>query len=605
MIEDVSPISKSWFHLLFVMTCLEDLPECSPALLFAKQLRELTSTFEMVLQENRLFRETLRTGDPSQHAQSFDDPIPCEVPRRTTKISSFFRYGDIDKTEEIDMQTASSEHVCFDQPDFIETPLDQNPTFDASISEASKVSHFDGLCDEHKTLPTEPPSLQAFEELMEGRDSVLEIEIPDSPSKKGNNCSFKASSNSNQSTTSPQDQLNSEEDHDNQSDRSNSKELSPSPVGKPRISRSKSNALLSQILSESKSEMQRAQMNWTARLRDATWSFWEKPDACMTNQVFHMAYNFIIVLSVCSPIAASTNISAEAKERLSNVDLGFTVVFSIELFLKLLSCPALPCYLKSVYTLIDLVVVIVGYINLAFDGSGSMILQLLRTQMPILRLLKITRHSSKWRLLLYAMRNCVAALLVPIYLLLLMVVFSGSLHFWIDQNFACISTSTQTCEKGTDPAFQSIPEAMWFVLVTIATVGYGDLVPHTVPGKILASMQIVMGVCYMAMPITIIGANFSKVWSERHQFLIRDKLTSSAVQVDVEKMRQVFELFDYEEQGALSEEAFVSFMDCFQLDISKTGIRELFNAIDVDGSKEISFDEFLEFVFPEQTAKQH
>lgn len=195
------------------------------------------------------------------------------------------------------------------------------------------------------------------------------------------------------------------------------------------------------------------------------------------------------------------------------------------------------------------------------------------------------------------MRNSVASLLVPMYLLLLMVVFSGSLHYWIDQNFACIEDS---CLDADRPAFSSTPHAMWFVIVTVATVGYGDIVPHTVPGKVLASLQIVMGVCYMAMPITIIGNNFSQVWADRHRLLIQDKFLTSDVHVDMKKLRKIFDVFDPAGKGCLSSDDFVLFIECLQVDISKSAIRDLFIAIDFDRSQQISFDEFREYVFPDQ-----
>ncbi|CAE8610845.1 unnamed protein product [Polarella glacialis] len=334
----------------------------------------------------------------------------------------------------------------------------------------------------------------------------------------------------------------------------------------------------------------------------AVWRFIDQPDGGLANQLFHTFYNMLIALSVLSPIIASTPISQAAKTDLRVADLIFTIMFTMEILIKLACCPNRRVFMESMYTVIDFAVVIAGYINVAFSEPENIMLQLVASQVPILRLLKITRHSTGWHLLVISMKNCIAPLLVPLYLLLLMVVFSGSLHYWMDLNFGCVDSD---CEEIDRPAFRSIPHAMWFVIVTLASVGYGDVVPHTDLGKVLASIQIVGGVCFIAMPLSIIGRNFTKVWDDRHRLIMRRKLISRSNGMDMDEMKHMFYELDGDGSEAITFEEFAPFVESLQLGVSKRALHDLFKAIDIDGSRSISFAEFEDFLFPGEEAKNH
>lgn len=337
--------------------------------------------------------------------------------------------------------------------------------------------------------------------------------------------------------------------------------------------------------------------NRLLEIMHAVFYFLEQPDGGLANRIFGAFYSLLIVVSVCGPIAATTDLSADTKAKVELLDTLFTVLFSIELAIKVACCPRRCHYLTSVYTMIDCLTVCAGYVPIIWAHSKSMWVALIATQVPILRLMKIARHSTGWRLLLHSMEQCLEPLLVPLYLMLLMVVFSGSLHFWIDGHFACGTGedgSLETCEAGTTPAFGSIPEAMWFDLVTMTTVGYGDIVPHTNFGKVLAALQIVAGICYMAMPLSIIGNIFSQVWSDRYRLQLHDKLKESGATHMY--LQEVFESLDDDKSGEVSFDEFVPFIHKLNLGLSDRTIRDVFNEIDVDKSRSINFDEFADYV---------
>eukprot|EP00445_Apocalathium_hangoei_P080938 CAMPEP_0204192882 /NCGR_PEP_ID=MMETSP0361-20130328/61231_1 /ASSEMBLY_ACC=CAM_ASM_000343 /TAXON_ID=268821 /ORGANISM="Scrippsiella Hangoei, Strain SHTV-5" /LENGTH=576 /DNA_ID=CAMNT_0051154025 /DNA_START=70 /DNA_END=1797 /DNA_ORIENTATION=- len=324
------------------------------------------------------------------------------------------------------------------------------------------------------------------------------------------------------------------------------------------------------------------------------WRFLEHPDGSPVNRIFHTCWSLVITLSVCGAIAQSMSIEVGLRNGLRTVDTICTLMFAAELLLKLACCPHRCAFMKSVYTAIDFAVIFMGFVGMIeSDHTSAPVVILMKTQAPILRLLKIARHSSGWRLLLISMERCREPLLIPLYLLVLMVTFTGSLMFWTEQNFGC---KGDDCLQEDLAAFASIPHAMWFTVVTISSVGYGDVTPHTVPGKALASLQIVAGIAYMAMPLSIIGDQFGTVWRDRRRVLVLDKLRSSmGGKFDIESMRQIFDFYD-DGNGEITFEKFDQIVVSLDLGLFGRDVRDIFGAIDVDGSGNISFTEFEEFV---------
>jgi hypothetical protein len=227
-----------------------------------------------------------------------------------------------------------------------------------------------------------------------------------------------------------------------------------------------------------------------------------------------------------------------------------------------------------------------------------MYLELLLLLVPILRVLKITRHSSGWRLLLISIGDCLQPLLVPAFLLVLMTVFASCVIFWVEKHFAC---SEHCGDEDPTMAFESIPHTMWFTIVTISTVGYGDVSPNTDAAKFVSSALILAGVCYMAMPLAIIGGTFSQVWDDRDRILMREKtrgrLTEGGVTVD--DLRVLFEAADADGSGYVSRNEFVELVDAFQLGLTRSQVLRLFKSMDDNNSNSIAFEEFVFFLFPE------
>jgi hypothetical protein len=269
-------------------------------------------------------------------------------------------------------------------------------------------------------------------------------------------------------------------------------------------------------------------------------------------------------------------------------------IFSLEVVVRALCCPSRRMLLKDLYMWIDVLAVTPFYVVRCSSAlpDDDPALELLTLLVPILRLLKITRHSSGWRLLIISLRMSLPQLTVPFLLLLLMVVFSSCVLFWIEKHCA---------SEDPGPAFDSIPHSMWFTIATISTVGYGDVSPNSDFGKAATCGLILVGVCYMAMPLAIVGTNFTKVWADRNQFLIADKTKSkfSRNGVTPEILRKLFTETDKDGSGTISKDEFIAFLTDMNLGFTVAQIVRLFRTLDADKSGQVSFNEFHNFLFPE------
>merc|ERR1719399_1203218 len=127
-------------------------------------------------------------------------------------------------------------------------------------------------------------------------------------------------------------------------------------------------------------------------------------------------------------------------------------------------------------------------------------------------------------------------------MLLLMVLVFSSFIYWLEP-------------RSNIP---SMPGAIWFIVITLSTVGYGDVVPETAGGKFVTIICIVCGVLYMAMPISIVGTNFTTVWQDRDKLLLmtrtRQKLQNMGYSSD--DVLAAFSEFDTNGRGEVGIDDF-------------------------------------------------
>ncbi len=180
-------------------------------------------------------------------------------------------------------------------------------------------------------------------------------------------------------------------------------------------------------------------------------------------------------------------------------------------------------YMATPMALIDLIVILPFYLSFVI-GIDLRVLRILR----LLRILKLTRYSGAWALfaaVLYGQRR---TLYMAGFLMIIMLVLSASLMYLIEHD-------------AQPQAFADIPSAMWWSLVTLTTVGYGDVTPVTVGGKVLGGFVTILGLGMYALPAAILASGFMQELSKR-QFVVTWSMVAKVpffAGLDAEKIAEI------------------------------------------------------------------
>ncbi|MSR48327.1 MAG: ion transporter [Planctomycetes bacterium] len=222
----------------------------------------------------------------------------------------------------------------------------------------------------------------------------------------------------------------------------------------------------------------------------------------------------LLVLIFANVLAVVIETVAGVGERhaaaLSSFETISVTVFSVEYLLRLWSCTADPRYAHPVsgrlrcalrpLVLIDLIAILPALLPFGrLDLRTLRSLRLLR----ILRLLKLTRHSRSLQTFGAILRSKAPELGSTLFVMLLLLVMSSSMMYFL--------------ERDDNPAFSSIPAAMWWGIATFTTVGYGDITPITPGGRLLGGVAAILGIAMFAIPAGVLGAAFSAEMEKRRR----------------------------------------------------------------------------------------
>ncbi len=243
---------------------------------------------------------------------------------------------------------------------------------------------------------------------------------------------------------------------------------------------------------------------------------------------------FLIVLNVTAFIAStSSSFSLAYKLLFECIEIICSLVFTIEYVLRMWVCTVDRKYSHPIWgrlkyaltplSMIDLISILPFYLLWLFpDLRFVYVISILR----LLRLIKISRYSESVRTLgtvLYAKKEELLATAFAVFILL---IFASSLMYFV--------------ESSAQPkSFGSIPDAMWWGVVTLTTVGYGDIYPITPIGRFLGSILAFLGIGIFALPAGIISSGFSEEVQRRKQEKMAGNLEPSANGQSVKMLSEI------------------------------------------------------------------
>lgn len=216
---------------------------------------------------------------------------------------------------------------------------------------------------------------------------------------------------------------------------------------------------------------------------------------------FDIALIICILLSVITVMADSVrSIHERYGGALYVVEWFFTILFSVEYVLRLICVGRARRYAVSFFGVVDLLAVLPTYISVLFVSSRYLAVVRVLRVMRIFRVLKLGHHTKEANLLkgaLYASRR---KILVFLFAVLTLVVIIGSVIYVIE---------------GEQHGFTSIPQSVYWAVVTMTTVGYGDISPETASGKFLAAVVMILGYSIIAVPTGIVTVQVSQAYKAK------------------------------------------------------------------------------------------
>lgn len=213
------------------------------------------------------------------------------------------------------------------------------------------------------------------------------------------------------------------------------------------------------------------------------------------------AFDIILIATILASVATVVldsveSVNSEYHEVFYILEWVFTILFTIEYILRLLTLRSPWRYVLSFYGIIDLLAVIPTYLGLLLTGSSAMIILRAVRLLRIFRVLKLVRYLGAERHLLAAFRASIPKITVFLVAVSCIVLISGTVMYRIE---------------GKESGFTSIPVGIYWAVVTLTTVGYGDIAPSTPLGQFISIIIMITGYGIIAVPTGIVTAEITRI----------------------------------------------------------------------------------------------
>jgi len=214
-------------------------------------------------------------------------------------------------------------------------------------------------------------------------------------------------------------------------------------------------------------------------------------------------FDVLLIVSIVVSVAvvmldSISSLRAAYGHIFSSIEWFFTILFTIEYILRLLSVGRPMKYATSFYGIVDFLAIIPTYLSLVFPATRYFAVVRTLRILRVFRVLKLIQYLSEADILMAALRSSRRKITVFFFTVCTLVIIFGSLMYVIE---------------GEAHGFTSIPRSIYWAIVTMTTVGYGDLSPATAPGQALASVIMILGYSIIAVPTGIFTVEFSQALS--------------------------------------------------------------------------------------------
>lgn len=238
-----------------------------------------------------------------------------------------------------------------------------------------------------------------------------------------------------------------------------------------------------------------------------------------TGKLFDIVLLVVILLSILLVMLESVaSINSAYGTELRIAEWIITGIFTLEYFTRLFVVKRPIKYVYSFFGVIDLLSILPSYLALFITGGvhGLAVIRALRL-LRIFRILKLSRYTNEGNILIEALKESRQKLSVFLFGVLTIVIIVGAIMYIVE---------------GPEHGFTSIPESIYWAIVTITTVGYGDIFPQTELGKVISSVLMIMGYAIIAIPTGIVTVNLkckSKITTQVCPYCLKEGHDEDAI----------------------------------------------------------------------------
>ncbi len=237
--------------------------------------------------------------------------------------------------------------------------------------------------------------------------------------------------------------------------------------------------------------------SWKNRLHDIIYEA-DTP----VGKIFDVILLILIVLSIIFVMLESVKgLPAKTYELLYYAEWIITIFFTFEYIARIVSIKKPSSYIFSFYGIIDLLSTLPLYLSFFIAGSSALLTVRALRLLRVFRILKISRYIGESNKLGKAIRDSRAKILVFLFAVVVVCIIMGTVMYIIE---------------GEESGFKSIPISVYWCIVTLTTVGYGDIAPVTPLGQFLAAIIMIMGYGIIAVPTGIVSAEYSQQTKKVH-----------------------------------------------------------------------------------------